>query len=857
MEDPRKSGVKTGMARAGPDSPCAQTPLLFNDRLSIAGDPLVTRMSLLARMLPRAWVAFPICACGYLAWSGHARVERVEYVSGLAGRASPVDLPDASSPTGYANGQRELVVEERNEASFHWIAQTQQMFARGEARVRRVDYENAPFGREVSSASPYRWWLGLLAWLDHAWSGRPLGACVEWAALAADPLLGLLLVAGAAALAARRFGGYSAALLSVGLAGAFPLACAFLPGMPDQRGLADICALGSILALLAGMGAPEGDEGRRRRWFALAGAVGGAGMWISVPTQVPVTAGVFLGALLAAWTGRRRTGGPPSGEPWRAWAFSGGAAVLAAYLAEYFPGHMGSWRLDCVHPLYGLAWICGGELLARAAAWIGGGGPPRGAGAILAAAACLAGVAAVPAVLWRTGSPGFLARDLPWARLGGLPENPAAASLWALVRREGASPAVLAALLPLAAAAAAAWLMLRPAAAPRARAQAAVALGPVLVALGFACAELSWWGVLDAAVLALVAAAGAGDWARVRASGRWLLAPAVLAFAVTGAARMLPQRAAGAAAALTPSESEELVERHLAHWLAQRTGEPGVVVFAPPNETTTLCYFGGLRGIGTFAPDNTAGFGNTLAIAGARTMEEAQGNIVGRGVRFVVVPSWDPFFDVFAKLYLDKRFAGRQNLLVGALRRWNLPAWLRPVPYQMPVGGGFAGQSVLVFEVVDPQSPPAAAGRLAEYLVETGRLEDAAAAGEALRRFPGDVGALAARAQVERALGDDASFARTLDTLLARLSNGGDRYLPWDRRVSLAIVLTQGRRIEMARDQVRRCLEDASEARLRSLSTGSLFDLLELGRSFGLEIADARLRELALGLLPVDLRGRL
>ena len=127
-------------------------------------------------------------------------------------------------------------------------------------------------------------------------------------------------------------------------------------------------------------------------------------------------------------------------------------------------------------------------------------------------------------------------------------------------------------------------------------------------------------------------------------------------------------------------------------------------------------------------------------------------------------------------------------------------------PTRCPSAAGFEGQSVLVFEVVDEQSPAAAAGRLAEYLVETGRLEEAAAAGEALRRFPGDVGALAARAQVERALGDDGAFARTLDTLLARLSNGGDRYLPWDRRVSLAIVLTQGRRIDLARDQVRRCL---------------------------------------------------
>lgn len=297
--------------------------------------------------------------------------------------------------------------------------------------------------------------------------------------------------------------------------------------------------------------------------------------------------------------------------------------------------------------------------------------------------------------------------------------------------------------------------------------------------------------------------------------------------------------------------------RHLGHWLASRTEKPGVVVFAPPNETTALCYYGGLRGIGTFAPDNSTGFGNTLAMAGARTMEEAQGNIQGHGVRYIIVPSWDRFFDDFARLYLDKRFANRRNLLVGELRRWNLPPWLRAVPYQMPVGGGFEGQSVLVFEVVDEQSPAAAAGRLAEYLVETGRIKDARAVGGGLRRFPGDVSALAARAQVEHALGDAAAFAKTVDSLLARLSSGGDRYLPWDRRVSLAIVLLQGRRIDLAREQVRRCLADANEARLRSLSTGSLYDLLLLGHSFGLTIADPKLRDLAVDLLPVDLRSRI
>jgi hypothetical protein len=180
------------------------------------------------------------------------------------------------------------------------------------------------------------------------------------------------------------------------------------------------------------------------------------------------------------------------------------------------------------------------------------------------------------------------------------------------------------------------------------------------------------------------------------------------------------------------------------------------------------------------------------------------------------------------------------------------------VAYQAPVSAGNSGPSVLVFEVVAEQSPAAASSRLAEYLVEMGNLEKAAAVGDALQRFPGDVGVLAARAQVQIARGDTAAgAAKTVDLLVLRLSKGGDRYLPWDRRVSVAIVAAEAGRIELSRDQVRRCLADVNEARLRSLSIGSLFSLLELCHSFGLEIGDPGLRGLSLDLLPGDLRNNL
>jgi hypothetical protein len=100
-------------------------------------------------------------------------------------------------------------------------------------------------------------------------------------------------------------------------------------------------------------------------------------------------------------------------------------------------------------------------------------------------------------------------------------------------------------------------------------------------------------------------------------------------------------------------------------------------------------------------------------------------------------------------------------------------------------------------------------------------------------------------------------MAQTLPSLLARLANGGDRFLPWDRRVSLAVVLAQEDQVGLAREQVRRCLTELNEKRLRSLTTGSLYKLQVLSRAFDLPIADRRLRQLALDLLPAELRSRL
>lgn len=786
-------------------------------------------------------MAIPLCACLFLAWVDKARIARVQYASGLAGWSV--------SGQGGAWHPR-LIVPEHDNASFEWLDQTRQMFARGEWRVRSVDYENAPFGREVLAPSPYRWWLGLVAGCDHALSGRPAGPSLERAALLADPLVHMLFLAATTLFVAWRFGAFPAALVSVSVVSLFPLAGDFIPGAPDDHGLAQALALWSVLPLVAGMVALHSaavDSGAKaRRWFIIGGAAGAAGMWVSAATLIPVLAGVGLGALAAAWVSR---GNAPRVAPWRDWALAGAMASLAACLVEYFPAHLADWELRFIHPLYGIAWLGGGVALARAAAWIQGAGAGRRPRDIAVLFLAAAAVAAVPLALWRTHSLGFLAVDLPALRLVRLPGSPVAANSMEWIGRDGLTPMAVATLLPLVLVLPAIWILVRREGGAGARAPIAVALGPVVVALCFACRQLSWWIGFDALLLALLAAAAAP----VPRRFGWAWAALAALALLPGAFLLFPREGWAGKNALDQAQVSGLIERDLARWLSEHAGAAGALVLAPPDETISMHYYGGVRGLATLGWENRDGLGAAIRMVSAATPEEAQGLMERRGVTHIVIPQWDPYLDVFARMG-----SGRlEGSFIDRLHRWELPPWLRPVPYVLPAAGGLEGQSVAVLEVVDEQDPAVAAGRLAEYFVEMDQLDLAASAAQALRRFPADPGALAARAQVENARGDMDGFARTVELLLPRISGRAERTLPWDRRVSMAVVLALGQHMDLARAQVGRCLAEVDEGKLRSLSAESLYHLEVLGKIAGVGIADPRLRALALDLLPQDMRSQL
>ena len=164
---------------------------------------------------------------------------------------------------------------------------------------------------------------------------------------------------------------------------------------------------------------------------------------------------------------------------------------------------------------------------------------------------------------------------------------------------------------------------------------------------------------------------------------------------------------------------------------------------------------------------------------------------------------------------------------------------------------------MLVLEVTDETDPATLRSRLVEYLVEIHHIDQAAFAGQALQRYPADLGALVALAQVAKARGDDDAFARIFSSMQSNLASGSDRALAWDRRVSLAVVLALGGRNDLSLAQVKRCVAEVDDARMRLLTTGSLYHLLVLCKHFGVEIADPKLHALAMKLLPAELRDRL
>lgn len=780
------------------------------------------------------------------------RIERVEAATRSPTWSADAAVRDPSSPTGYAKGQRALIVPGQHAPSFRWIIEAQLAADAGKLRLRHVDYDARPDGREIRRTAPYRWWLIGVGWVHALFHGDSLGYGIERGALYADPLLYILCLAAGAGFTARYLSRLGAAAFAAAGACLFPLAAGFQPGAPDPHALAWVLALGSVLPLLF---RPERVAPGRRAPFVAAGVLGGLALWTDAASQGPVLLATALGGV--AWEllrARDRTAAATP-APWRAWAAAGGLTALAASLFEFAPDHF-SWSLEAVHPLHAAIWWGCGELLHACSLAGRSGIAPM---SHLARARLALGAAAVltwPLVAWLGDGAGILASDLHARLLANHPAGSLAADLSVWYNRPGGGGAKFALLLPCFLLFAVGLRLLQARLAPEERGRHAFALVAtlVLVALGFV--QLRTWNAAD--LLALVAIAtlfGAGD----AKAPRWRLGFAALLLAcIPGYMVALPAGdAASETRQLAPQDGPALVARDFAYWLAARSGSGPVVLFSSPVFSDAAAFYGGFGVTVSSDSDNRAGHLAAVRIASADTGDEVALLLDARGVTHLALPLWDPAIEQLVRLGagVPPGEPLPHSAFAVCLRDWDVPPAMRPMNYLVPAETGLQGFDLRVFARQADQEPDLALSRLADIFLERGQLMEAESVAQALTSYTRSVPALTAVARVSLALRDHARMETTIEALLPHLARRTARNLPADRRASLAALLVHARRPEAAREQLEACLQGLDEEGLRTFTAAGVMQLLAASRALTVPMAPG-LEAVAMKLIPPSARAR-
>lgn len=812
---------------------------------------------------------------GALAFLALDTTERVLRLSALAAyRPSEASWPavDPASSSGYAAKQHLLPLGYPD--SYQWIRQTQDMLAERKWRVRHVSYDNHPDGREVHWSSSLHGWLAGLAWIDHRLTGNPLGMSVERVAPLAMPLsLALLLLVGTPWVA-RHFGGFAAALLGPIMVTCLPLYEDFGAEAPDHHGWVAVCGMATVLFLVAGgtgrlrpttgselasRRAPVLPPVRRcrdfggRKYFILSGIAGGLGLWISAATQVPVLVGIGIGVILG--TARKN----PSEEDarvapdlWRLWGLAGALTSLLFYLLEYFPSHL-SLRLEVNHPLYAVAWLAAGDLLARFARWRANASPAgwrRELPYVLLSGATLSAlplcILLVPEdVFWVADrflwslhvdyikefkSIGFLAAQVPLRKLVGvvslLPLG--LASVIALLWNRGISRGWKTAV----------WLPLPPA----------------ILTLVLAILQARWYGTACALALAalLVGVAAtthrgtAFRWTPLRlwASGLFL-ALVVLPYGTTTILHCAPTFRGQPEFA--PHNLYELVVRDASYWLRARVGDQPVIVASDPTFTTSLIYFGGFDGIGTLYWENLHGLRAARDFYGAASAAQAQAMAKAKGITHLVIFPWQPFAGEFARLAQGRRppaEAPGYAFVRELLKAQEAPPWLRPIAYPTPAYEQLKPLGpVRIFEIVPEQSAAEVLLRTAQYRLALG--DRPFAAQEARRAERTDFDYLPAHIFLARLAHGQGAISEFRQELVSvrRLLPQSEASLALEDRVDLLMVLLLADDDVGSARQLSLCLTQASDGQLRRLRPDALFEFGERLRA-GVADRTAALRAL-------------
>ena len=667
-------------------------------------------------------------------------------ISGLAKIRTMEELPGSFTipPGSY---QQTTILPPASMDMRWWILHAQSLLESDSLRIRETPIDNAPSGREVHWSSGLIWLIAGLAKLISFFNGRPPMDYVTWAAILAPLILLTLSVAGIGALVAKRLGWGLAGLFVLVLFTSRTVHEGFVYGMLDHHGIVFAFATASVLAVVfAGAGLVNSkkakfpfllNEASARRWMILAGTLGGAALWVSAATAIPVLAGCGLGAIVAAASARRMGAGIQP-QLWRAWGLAGCLSSLFFYALEYFPSHMG-WRLEVNHPLHALAWLAASELLARLISrlFTGGrltSGTPRD---LLTAGLAIACVL-LPAVMAISRPDLFFYVSDKFLLALHKEHINEFQPLWIfLVAGEGAVFQILTVFVwPLVVLLGIPLLLWRKGISPVWRALAFFVFCPLLVMQLLAFSQIRWQGMATGLwmIEVLLLAAATLQLHTLSPLPRGVLT--LLAALSVIAATWHPQAVFRNALTVPTDFKNELPKRcaptvllrDVAHRLLQANPHRIPIVLAGPNSSTDLSYYGHIHTLGTLYWENVEGLKKAAGIFAAPNAQEALSLIQQAGVTHIVVASWDDFGMDYVKLLNESGAISEapaepfvKSLLDGA----EPPFWIRPLYYPIPAVFGLDGAQVRIFAVLPNQSPLDALIHRGTYHLDAGDSEAA------------------------------------------------------------------------------------------------------------------------------------
>lgn len=650
-----------------------------------------------------------------------------------------------------------------------WIRHALSLAEGERLRLRYTDIDNAVEGREVHWSSAWAWAIAAAGMIWRACAGDPLPLAVERAALWLNGAVLSLLIIALSGWVSRRAGAIGGVVVAVGMAGSERFYEGFYPAYVDHHGLLSAAAFGVMLGAVfmgAGWWQVDGDEAlmlprspRAVRSAAVFSAIcGGCGMGVSAASTVPALVIVGASALAASVLAGPRlqaAGASFDADAWRLWGRVGGAISVVFYLLEYVPQFVGM-RLEVNHPLYALAWVCGGEIVATVSAWRVLPHMNRRNDAVRLASAAV-GVLVVPVAI-RIGGPHVFALNDPF--MVGLHERIAE---FQSPLAGGVGPAIHTM-----------QSMVDPV-------WAAVVAGIGLVWMRREKGDVVLWFAILATLLFtalglwqkrwLMAASGAqlcmllvvlGVSLAGRSAGlRWGVALTVCGLTMVPPIlqRISATASRAEAGVVAPQDALQPLCRDIAAALraSQPTGE--IVLLASPFGSTAVGYYGRFKTIGTLYWENAAGLKTAARIFSAPSAAEAAALIKEHGITHIAMISEQNFIgSYFELLNPDAPPEGVQDCFgCRLLVKGRIPSWLRMLPYRPPADLDRLDSDVRLYQVDFSQTPAEAAYHLGLAQLAA---DDPAAAAETwatgLSRAPqaerARLSALAGRALEERGL---------------------------------------------------------------------------------------------------------